>query len=46
MAIAAYFHPKNMTLAQFNEIHRRRKRPARNQIPTACTTPVSGTMAT
>jgi len=21
MAIAAYFHPKNMTLAQFNEIH-------------------------
>lgn len=23
MAIAAYFHPKNMTLAQFTEIHRR-----------------------
>ena len=23
MAIAAYFHPKNMTLKQFNEIHRR-----------------------
>ena len=23
MAIAAYFHPKNMTLAQFNEIHQR-----------------------
>jgi hypothetical protein len=23
MAIAAYFHPKNMTLTQFNEIHRR-----------------------
>lgn len=23
MAIAAYFHPKNMTLEQFNEIHRR-----------------------
>jgi hypothetical protein len=22
MAIAAYFHPKNMTLTQFNEIHR------------------------
>ena len=22
MAIAAYFHPKNMTLEQFNEIHR------------------------
>jgi hypothetical protein len=23
MAIAAYFHPKGMTLAQFNEVHRR-----------------------
>jgi hypothetical protein len=23
MAIAAYFHPTNMTLAQFSEIHRR-----------------------
>jgi hypothetical protein len=23
MAIAAYFHPKNMTLEQFNEVHRR-----------------------
>lgn len=23
MAIAAYFHPKNMTLAQFNDIHKR-----------------------
>lgn len=23
MAIATYFHPKNMTLKQFNEIHRR-----------------------
>jgi hypothetical protein len=23
MAIAAYFHPKGMTLAQFNEIHKR-----------------------
>ncbi len=23
MAIAAYFHPKNMTLAQFSEIYRR-----------------------
>ena len=23
MAIAAYFHPKNMTLTQFNEIHQR-----------------------
>jgi hypothetical protein len=23
MAIAAYFHPTNMTLAQFNEIHQR-----------------------
>jgi hypothetical protein len=23
MAIAAYFHPTNMTLTQFNEIHRR-----------------------
>jgi hypothetical protein len=23
MAIAAYFHPKGMTLAQFEEIHRR-----------------------
>lgn len=22
MAIAVYFHPKNMTLAQFNEVHR------------------------
>jgi hypothetical protein len=22
MAIAAYFHPKGMTLAQFNEVHR------------------------
>ena len=23
MAVAAYFHPKNMTLAQFEEIHKR-----------------------
>ena len=23
MAIAAYFHPKGMTLEQFNEVHRR-----------------------
>jgi hypothetical protein len=23
MALAVYFHPKNMTLAQFEEIHRR-----------------------
>lgn len=46
MAIAAYFHPKNMTLAQFNEIHRRLERPVRNQIPTACITPVSVRMAT
>ena len=46
MAIAAYFHPKNMTLAQFTEIHRRLEKAARNQIPTACTTPVSGTAAT
>ena len=23
MAVAAYFHPKNLTLDQFNEVHRR-----------------------
>jgi len=26
MASAAYFHPKNMALAQFNEIHQRLER--------------------
>ena len=33
MAIAAYFHPKNMTLEQFNEIHLRLEKTGREPNP-------------
>ena len=46
MAIAAYFHPKNMTLEQFNEIHQRLEGQARNRTPIGSTTPASAKMAT
>ncbi|HEY7279678.1 MAG TPA: hypothetical protein VH594_27175 [Trebonia sp.] len=40
MAIAAYFHPKNMTLTQFNEIHRRLEKagaePDRHRLHHSC----------